>query len=194
MNVLLILFYEFFKIGLFAVGGGLATLPFLTSLATKYPEWMTFQDISNMIAVSESTPGPMGINMATYIGNKVGLATFGSTLGGVLGGLVATLGEIAPSIIVILVVARILLKFKENRYVKFAFYGLRAVVIALIAYAGYQVYTVALYSSTAGTLKFVECFMFLVLFTLMLKFKGVHPIIWIFLSAVLGIILGLPSV
>lgn len=188
---LLLLFYEFFKVGLFAIGGGLATLPFLVSLSETHPEWITMQDISTMIAVSESTPGPMGINMATYIGNKVGQTLFGSPLGGVLGGIVATLGEIAPSIIIIILVARILDKFKENKYVKWAFYGLRAIVIALIAYAAWGVYKVALWNGES--IRVIETVIFLAFTFLMLKFKKVSPILWIVIAAVLGIILKMPT-
>ena len=83
----LLLFYEFFKTGLFAVGGGLATLPFIYDMSARYPEWLSIGDISNMIAVSESTPGPMGVNMATYTGY---------TVGGVLGSLCATIGVVLP--------------------------------------------------------------------------------------------------
>lgn len=89
------LFYEFFKTGLFAIGGGLATIPFLTDMGTR-TGWFTAGDLANMIAVSESTPGPMGVNMATYVGFHIG---------GILGGVIATLGLICPSIIVILIVA-----------------------------------------------------------------------------------------
>ena len=92
----LILFLEFFKIGLFAVGGGLATLPFLSELAGKYP-WFDESMLGNMIAVSQSTPGPIGINMATYAGFNAG---------GVLGGLVATIGIVTPSVIIILIVKK----------------------------------------------------------------------------------------
>lgn len=192
MITLLLLFWEFFKIGLFAIGGGLATLPFLIQLSANHPEWLTMQDVSNMIAVSESTPGPMGINMATYVGNNVGTMVFGNSAGGVIGGIIATLGEIAPSIVIIIIVAGILQTFKDNKYVKWAFYGLRATVIALIAYAAFQVYTVALFAG--NSIKIVECVMFLVILACMKFFKKVHPIVWIALSAIAGIALGLPSV
>ena len=87
------LFYEFFKTGLFAIGGGLATLPFLSDMADR-TGWFTHAQLADMLAVSESTPGPIGVNMATYVG---------FTTGGVGGALVATLGLVAPSIIVILI-------------------------------------------------------------------------------------------
>ena len=116
------MFLEFFKIGLFSVGGGLATLPFLFEIAEKYP-WFTAQELTTMIAVSESSPGPIGVNMATYVGY--------TTLG-VLGGITTTLALVLPSIIVILIISYILEKFKENKYVKYLFYGLRASVAGLL--------------------------------------------------------------
>ena len=103
MPTLIILYFEFFKVGLFAIGGGLATLPFLYDLADKYP-WITDTMIGDMIAISESTPGAMGINMATYVG-------FQNC--GVIGGITTTLGLISPSIIVIIIIANALTKFKE---------------------------------------------------------------------------------
>ncbi|MGI6030499.1 MAG: chromate transporter [Eubacteriales bacterium] len=128
--------WEFFKIGLFAVGGGLATLPFLADLTVSHPEWFDMEMLSNMVAVSNSTPGPMGINMATYVG---------FTVGGVPGGILATLSEVAPSIIVIMLVARMLNKFKESPWVQGAFRGLRPAVTALIALAGVELLQLAFF-------------------------------------------------
>ncbi|MFA6891742.1 MAG: chromate transporter [Sphaerochaetaceae bacterium] len=180
--IYLSLFWEFFKIGLFSVGGGLATLPFLFRLAQTHPAWITVGDISTMIAVSESTPGPMGVNMATYTGNLVA---------GILGALCTTLGLVAPSIVIILVVARILEKFNDNKYVKWSFYGLRASVIALISYAGWQVFRLALFDGHRA--RIMETALFVVLLVLMMKLKKVHPVVWIAVAAVLGILLKLPS-
>ena len=107
----LLLFYEFFKTGLFAVGGGLATLPFLYD-----PEWFTMSQLADMLAVSESTPGPLGVNMATYVGYLTA---------GIPGAVAATMGLVAPSVIVILIVAAFLKRFRESRLVNNVFYGLR---------------------------------------------------------------------
>ena len=101
------LFWEFFKTGLFAIGGGMATLPFLHDIG-EATGWFTQAQLMNMLAVSESTPGPIGINMATYVG---------FTVAGVPGAVIATLGEVTPSIIVILIIAALLRNFRENRYV-----------------------------------------------------------------------------
>ena len=106
--ILLQLFFEFFKVGLFSIGGGLATLPFLYDISNTLG-WFTHGDIANMIAIAESTPGAIGINMSTYAGYQVD---------GILGGIVATIGLITPSVIIILVIARLLKKFKENKLVQ----------------------------------------------------------------------------
>lgn len=133
------LFYEFFKVGLFAVGGGLATLPFLYSLSDK-TQWFTHAQLADMIAVSESTPGAIGVNMATYVGYETA---------GFFGGVIATVGLVLPSIIIILIVARILNKFKDNKYVQGAFLGLRPASLAMIAAAGISVAKVALFKSSS---------------------------------------------
>lgn len=113
--MLLRLFWEFFKIGLFAVGGGMATIPFLYDLSDR-TGWFTYTQLADMIAISESTPGPIGVNMATYVGYE---------MSGVLGSISTTLGFVAPSIIIIVIVSIFLQKFRDNRYVESAFYGLR---------------------------------------------------------------------
>ena len=117
------LFYEFFKTGLFSIGGGMATIPFLYKISDA-TGWFTYDDLANMIAVSESTPGPIGVNMATYVGYITGTQE-GGPLYATLGAVTATLGLITPSIIVILIVAMFLKSFRDNKYVNNAFYGLR---------------------------------------------------------------------
>ena len=128
------LFWEFFKVGLFSVGGGLATLPFLYSLGAK-TGWFSTADVANMLAVSESTPGPIGVNMATYAGFDCG---------GVLGGVVATLGLVTPSVIVIVLIAMALQAFRTNKYVDAAFYTLHPASTGLIAAAGWSVFALVL--------------------------------------------------
>ena len=134
MMLMLELGFRFFCCGLFAIGGGLATLPFLYNIS-KETGWYTFSDISNMIAVSESTPGPMGVNMATYVG---------FTTAGPAGAVIATLGLITPSIIVILIIDGFFKAFKTNKYVQNAFYGLRPASTGLIAAAGLSVLSLVL--------------------------------------------------
>lgn len=173
------LFFEFFKIGLFAIGGGLATIPFLYDLSSK-TNWFDHLDISNMIAISESTPGPLGINMATYTG-------FLSN--GILGGIIATLGLITPSIIIIIIVSKFLEKFSKNELVKKIFYGLRAGVLALILATGLNI----LKNTILGgkfVIKPLETIIFATTLFLLQKTKF-HPILFIVICAILGIIFKL---
>lgn len=127
------LFYEFFKTGLFAVGGGLATLPFLQNIADK-TGWFTRAQLADMVAISESTPGPIGINMATYAGFSAA---------GILGSIVATLGLITPALVVIMIIAGFLKKFQDNKYVQNAFYGLRPASVGMISAAFVSVLTMS---------------------------------------------------
>ncbi len=184
MTVITII-YEFFKIGLFSVGGGLATLPFLFELSEKYPAWFSKEELTRMIAVSESTPGPIGVNMATYVGFKAG---------GVLGGVASTLSLITPSIIVIIIIARILNKFKDNVAIKDTFYGLRAAVSGLVAASVLGVIIQNLFlGNTAGLFGLIDIktgVVFLVILALVFKFKK-HPLLYIALGAVLGILIKL---
>ncbi len=185
------LFWEFFKAGLFAVGGGMATLPFLYDISDK-TGWFTHADLANMVAVSESTPGAIGVNMATYVG---------FTSAGILGSVVATLGLVAPSIIVILIIAGFLKAFKENRYVKNAFYGLRPASSALVASAGISVVMVALLHTElfaqTGLLQdllnvkaLILAAVLLIATNLIPKVKSFHPIVFILFSAVMGVLFG----
>ena len=182
--------FRFFCCGLFAIGGGLATLPFLYNIS-KETGWYTFSDISNMIAVSESTPGPMGVNMATYVG---------FTSAGPMGAVVATLGLITPSIIVILIVAGFLKAFKTNKYVQNAFYGLRPASTGLIAAAGLSVLSLVLLHKDAfaasGKITDLISIRSIVLLAVLYYFtaickktKGLHPVAFIAASAVIGIVL-----
>ena len=138
--MLLRLFWEFFKIGLFAVGGGMATIPFLYDLSDR-TGWFTYTQLADMIAISESTPGPIGVNMATYVGYE---------MSGDLGSISTTLGFVAPSIIIIVIVSIFLQKFRDNRYVESAFYGLRPASSGLIASAALSVAIVALLAPVLG--------------------------------------------
>ena len=197
MSVYLRLYWEFFKTGLFAVGGGMATLPFLKDIGQS-TGWYTYTDLMNMLAVSESTPGPIGINMATYVG---------FTVGGIPGAVIATLGEVTPSIIVILIVAMMLKKFRDNRYVNMAFYGLRPASTGLI---GAACVTVVLEVMTgikvlAADGALVNTFrlageslikwpgvllgaLLIVLTNFIRPVKNWHPIVFIAFSAVVGIV------
>ena len=179
------LFFEFFKIGLFSVGGGLATIPFLTDLGLR-TGWFTSGQLANMIAIAESTPGPLGVNMATYVG---------FTSAGVAGGIVATLGLICPSMIVILIIAKFLQKFRQSKVVDYVFYGLRAASVALITAAMLQVASIAftrydMLSPNSWEFHWLAAALAVVIFVL-IKFtplKKLHPICFIGFAAVVGII------
>ena len=197
MMVLLQLFYEFFKVGLFAVGGGMATIPFLYDIAEK-TSWFTQMDLMNMIAVSESTPGPIGVNMATYVGYITGMGQ-GGIVTAIIGALIASLGLVTPSIIVILIVAKFLESFRSNKYVNNSFYGLRPTSAGLIAAAGLSVAVTNLLNLTlikksgftmdAVNWKGLILAIVLWIFTNKVKkTKGLHPIIFIGLSALAGIV------
>ena len=187
------LFWEFFKTGLFAIGGGLVTLPFLYDVSDK-TGWFTHGDLLNMIAVAESTPGPIGVNMATY----VGFAT-----AGIPGGIIATCGLVLPSLIITLIIAGFLKAFRENKYVDSAFYGLRPASTAMIAASGLTVAAATLlnlsawtgeFASVAGVLNWKGLILAVVVYLGTNKFKmtkELHPIWFIALSAVAGIVFAM---
>ena len=187
MMLYLRLVWEFFKTGLFAVGGGMATLPFLYSMSDA-TGWFTHAQLADMIAVSESTPGPIGVNMATYVGFSTA---------GVPGAVVATLGLITPSVIIILIIARVLAAFRQNKVVDAAFYGLRPCSVGLIAAAGLLVVKIALFDvdlyKQTGMLmnlfqwKAIALAAVLIVLTRYVKpLKKLHPVFFILGSAAVG--------
>ena len=182
--IYLLLFWEFFKTGLFAVGGGLATLPFLYDMGER-TGWFTAAQVADMLAVSESTPGPIGINMAVYTG---------FTSAGILGSLCALVGIVTPSLIVIILVAAALRAFRDNRYVQGMFYALRPASTGLIAAAGCAVAVSALLrlDAWAGLEKFWTVLDWKaivlagVIFILSRKWTKLHPVVLILVGAVAG--------
>lgn len=180
--VYLQLFIEFFKIGLFAVGGGLATIPFLMELPEKY-DWYTKADMASMIAISESTPGPVGVNMATYAGYNAA---------GIPGGIIATLSLVLPSLIVITIIAKLLADFNKNPYVKSAFWSIRPAVTGLIATAVVGIFQTSLFTTADG--EFIVPVFALILCSIIFglmnikKLKKLHPVVWMIAGACLGII------
>lgn len=191
--IFLRLFFEFFRVGLFSIGGGLATIPFLQDLGAR-TGWFDAVDLANMIAVSESTPGPLGVNMASYVGFE---------MGGPVGCAIATLGLVAPSIAVILLIARFLQRFRSSPIVDGVFYGLRPASAGLIAAAGLEVAKTSLFFWEKllpwGAAAVVQLFhwkailLFAAVFVLIrfTPLKNLHPIVLIAVSAVAGVVFQL---
>ena len=185
------LFFEFFKAGLFAVGGGMSTLPFLYDMAEK-TKWFTSSQLADMLAVSESTPGPIGVNMATYVG---------FTTAGIIGSVVATIGLITPSIIIIIIISYFLKSFRKNKYVDSAFYALRPASTGLIASAGMTVVMITLIKldSFKYSGKILDLFnwkslaLAIIIYILsnnVKQTKKLHPVFFIVGSAIIGILFG----
>lgn len=179
------LFFEFSKVGLFAIGGGLATIPFLQELGNR-TEWFTGDQLANMIAVSESTPGPIGVNMASFAGYETA---------GFFGAISATLGLITPSLIIVIMISRMLAAFKENPNVQAVFYGIRPASAGLITAAAVQVALVAFTKETQVGMVIFPVGVALGLGLWMAKdmtpLKKCHPICFLGLSALVGMMLGL---
>lgn len=167
----ILLIFEFFKIGLFAIGGGLVTVPFLFDLAEKY-DWFTKAELANMIAISESTPGPIGVNMATFAGFSVE---------GILGGIVATLSLVFPSVVIMILVAKMMSKYSCNIRVKDFLSGIRPAVLALILFAGLELGKIVVVD--------VKDVLFLVAVLAMMRIWKKSPIYYLCLSAILGILI-----
>lgn len=191
MKLLFTLFFEFFKTGLFAVGGGLATIPFLYNMIEKYG-WFSNDVLGDMIAISESTPGPIGVNMATYSGYHVFSQNSGMFLG-ILGGIFTTFGLVLPSFIVILFVSKIYQKFKENSLVQSGFYGIRPVVVGMIGATSVDMFLSAVMNNTESLnlMNFLPqinvgaVILFAVLLFLTNKYKK-HPILYIIIAGIVG--------
>lgn len=182
MHIIMEMFLRFFSCGLFAVGGGLATLPFLYAISEQ-TGWYTYDDISNMIAISESTPGPLGVNMATYVGYQTE---------GIVGALVAPLSLVLPSVIIIILVSKVLDKFKTAPVVQHALYGLRAASAALIAAAGLGVAKIALLHLDMASESMMLIFNWKAIVLAAAIYVGLkkfpkHPIFYIVISAVVGV-------
>ncbi len=174
------LFWEFLKIGFVAIGGGLATLPFLYNLTVK-TNWFTAPMLVDMIAISESTPGPIGINMATYAG---------FTAGSYAGGIIASLALILPGVILMMIIGGAIQKFKNSPLLLKVFYGIRPAVAALIAYAAWEIIKVTMITNSTdlwqAQLKYPAIGFFLVLFVILKRFK-IHPVLIIVMAALTGI-------
>jgi len=180
------LFYEFFIIGALIFGGGLASIPFLQSMGER-TGWFTTTELMDMVAISEATPGPVGINMSTYAGY---------TVAGIPGGLIATFGLILPSIIISLIVAKLMVQFRKSKYIESALYGLRSASLGLIAAAGLAVFFLVIFGAELRNMtgehfmavNFRALILAAVLFVVTNKVKA-HPVIYLAASAVVGILI-----
>lgn len=180
--------YEFFIIGLFAVGGGMAALPFLYRLAEK-TGWFTAKFVTDMVVVAESTPGPIGINMATYVGFSVA---------GFLGAVIATLSVIAPAIIIVTLLSKTIEKYKRHPIMRDGFYAVRPAVVGIIGAGFYQVlsnviFNVSLYEQTKMIRDLItkkEVIVFIIFFILMRKFH-LNVVFYVCIAAIAGVILKL---
>ena len=185
------LFIEFFKTGLFSIGGGLATIPFLRAMSEN-TGWFDSETLSTMVAVGESTPGPIGVNMATYVGFNIGHDQ-GGILPALLGGFLATFALILPSVVIILIVARVLAAFKENKIVARLFYAIRPAVTGMIASAALMMTKSAVLTKGGSLLKAFDIkagILFAVLLVLTQKVK-LHPIFYIIIAGAVGAIFSM---
>lgn len=191
MSDILIMCLEFLKTGLFSIGGGLATVPFLFEMSENHPNWFSSSELADMIAVSESTPGPIGVNMATFAGYKIA---------GISGAILATLSLVLPAFIIIIILSKFLSKYSESKYVKAVFGGLRPAVAGLISTAAYSVIQIAIFTEPVSSFKDILPNLQIgsfIIFTVILvalqfkKVKQVHPVIFIFIAAVLGVVFKL---
>ncbi len=181
------LFYEFCKVAIFTFGGGMASIPFLEEMAVR-TSWFTLAQLTDFIAISESTPGPIAVNIATYAGYNTA---------GYLGGVCATMGLVFPAIILMTIVAKFITAFRGNKYIDWAFYGLRPCVLALIlsALLGIAKVTLLYEGATLATLlgsinwRAVGIFALVAVLQNVKKFKKLHPVVFLAMSAVLGIVL-----
>ncbi len=183
--MLLKLFAIFFYVGLFTIGGGLASIPLVQEQVVGRG-WLTLEELYNMVAVAESTPGPIGENVATYVGFR---------LAGIPGALIASLGLVLPELIIIVIIAVFFKKFADKPVVKSAFYGIRAGVIGLISVAAYNVLSVTVLRisdftanyAVADLFDFKALSIFCIVWILYEKFKK-HPIFYIILGGILGVL------
>lgn len=191
MIKLLLLFWTFFKIGLFTIGGGYAMIPMIESEVIGQG-WLTETELINFLAISESTPGPFAINMATFVGVSQGEAIFGNIFGSIIGGIVATLGVITPSIIIIILIFKAYEKFITNKYVKAVMNGIKAVVCGMIFLIAFELIFKEIFKSGVAT-NFVFDYKALIIIVILVALKLIfkkkmNPIVLILISAVMGMV------
>lgn len=174
MELLIRLYLAFLKIGTFSFGGGYAMLPFIQKEIVEKNNWISMSEFTDIIGISQMTPGPVAINSATFVGYKVS---------GVLGSVIATLGVITTSFILVTVINKLLDKFKESKVIKAALLGMRPILIALIIYAFFDLAKEAYID--------IKSIIITLIIGVILLSKKVHPILVIVIAAVLGVALCL---
>lgn len=187
----LILLFEFFKTGLFSVGGGLATIPFLREMGSTYG-WVTEAELANIIAIAESTPGPIGVNAATYVGYHAA---------GIPGGIIATLGLVAPSVIIIVLVSKAMERFVNSKWIKSLFSALQPAAVGLVLAAGFSLFLTSLnveadllslsFHADWSSLLRLAVFAVLAFFAFFRHTKKLHPLWFMLAGGVLGALLQL---
>ena len=182
MSQLLTLFLEFMYIGIFAVGGGLAAIPFLVRMSENYPEWFSLSMLADMIAVSEATPGPIGINMATYIGY---------TVEGIPGAILTSIAVTLPAFILLIIISPTLTKYRNSRLVDAVFRGLRPAVTGLIFAAGVVLLEIVFITDTGVDVLSFMLFVVVFICTQLPEIKKLHPVAYIGIAALIGVIIGL---
>lgn len=172
MNIILQLFLAFFKIGAFSFGGGYAMLPLIEREIVKRHNWISYREFTDIIGISQMTPGPIAINSATFVGYKVG---------GILGSAVASIGVVTMSFILVSIATHYIMKFKESKVIKSAFMGMKPALIALILSA--------FISLAKESYMDIKSIIIGILTLIMLLSKKVHPIMVIVIAAMLGIVI-----
>lgn len=183
MELLIELFIAFFQIGLFTIGGGVASLPLIERIIVSQHQWLSFEQFSHLVVISEMTPGPIAVNASTFVGNQIA---------GLLGGLIATIGVIVPSFIIVIVFAKVYYKYRDLQAVNSVLNGLRPVIVGLVAYATFGIMMSALFN--VQSLNF-EAFningvkiVLLALYVYLLRKYKLSPILIITISGIAGYI------
>lgn len=175
MGIYLLLFLEFFKIGMFSFGGGLAMLPLIQEIVLKH-NWISKAEFLDVVAISQVTPGPIAINAATFVGNKVK---------GIPGALIATFGCVLPSFIIILIISSVFYKFKNSEKKDYFFKGVKPVVLALIIFAGIIIAKPTFNGANLATS--IKAIIIFVLTFLGTQFVKINPVFFLILSAIIGL-------
>lgn len=182
MTLYLLLYYEFFKIGLFAIGGGYATLPFLYRLSQEY-QWFSIKELTDMIAISNMTPGPVGINVATYAGFKTA---------GLLGSVISTTAIITPAIVIILIIAKTINKYKESKIIQYILSGIRPAACALLAGIAIKLFAENILDGTkilTNQVDYKALILFIILGLISIKVKK-NPLLLILFGGIFGILMN----